>query len=70
MWDQCVSVDALTLSYETWMQTYYAQPWFDGFLFWIWRNDPTAGGMSDFGFTPQGKAPTLQAIKAHWGGTC
>ena len=67
VWDQCVSVSALTLDYEMWLETYYQQPWFDGFLFWHWRADPTAGGLSSDGFTVQGKAPTQAAILAYWG---
>lgn len=39
--DQCVSVAAQVLRYEAWLSTYYKQPWFDGFLFWLWRADPT-----------------------------
>lgn len=65
--DQCVSVNAQALAYQAWLQTYYAQPWFDGFLFWLWRTDPTAGGLSSNSFSPQGKAPVLSAIKAYWG---
>jgi uncharacterized protein (DUF2237 family) len=64
--DQCVSVAAQALAYQAWLQTYYAQRWFDGFLFWIWRLDPTTGGMTSNSFSPQGKAPVLDAIKAYW----
>ena len=67
VWDQCVSINAQMLTYQWWLAVYYAQPWFDGFLFWHWRADPTAGGMSSDGFTVQGKAPILQALKAYWG---
>lgn len=67
VWDQCVSVEAQRLTYASWLATYYAQPWFDGFLFWHWRADPTAGGMSSDGFTVQGKPPVEAAIKAFWG---
>ena len=67
VWDQCVSITALQLDYEMWLQTYYAQPWFDGFLFWHWRADPTSGGMSSDGLTVQGKPPVQAVIKAYWG---
>ena len=67
VWDQCVSVSAQLLTYQWWLRVYYAQPWFQGFLFWHWRADPTAGGMSSDGFTIQGKAPILQEVKAFWG---
>jgi hypothetical protein len=67
VWDQCVSVNAQLLTYQWWLNVYYQQPWFDGFLFWHWRADPTAGGMSSDGFTIQGKAPIQQAVKAFWG---
>ena len=62
-----MSINAQLLTYQWWLQVFYAQPWFEGFLFWHWRADPTAGGMSSDGFTVQGKAPILEAIKAYWG---
>jgi len=65
--DQCISVAAQALAYTAWLQVYYAQPWFDGFLFWIWKADPTAGGLSSNSFSPQGKPPVLNEIKALWG---
>ena len=34
VWDQCVSVRAMEIAYTWWLTVYYAQPWFDGFLFW------------------------------------
>jgi hypothetical protein len=64
--DQCVSVSAQVLAYSAWLQLYYAQPWFDGFLFWLWRVDPTSGGLTSNSFSPQGKPPVLDAIKAFW----
>jgi hypothetical protein len=67
VFDQCFSINAQLLTYQWWLNVFYAQPWFDGFLFWHWRADPTAGGMSTDGFTIQGKAPIQQAIKAFWG---
>jgi hypothetical protein len=67
VWDQCVSIDALRLVYESFLSTYYAQPWCDGMLFWNWRVDPTSGGMSSDGFTVQGKPPVEAAIRAFWG---
>jgi hypothetical protein len=66
VWDQCVSVDAMEIAYSWWLSVYYQQPWFDGFLFWIWRSDVTSGGMSDFGLTPQGKAQVTRLIKSFW----
>jgi len=65
--DQCVSVAAQALAYNAWLHTYYQQSWFDGFLFWIWKADPTAGGMTSNSFSPQGKPAVLSAIKAFWG---
>jgi hypothetical protein len=67
VWDQCVSINAQLLTYQWWLEVFYAQPWFDGLLIWHWRADPTAGGMSSDGFTIQGKAPIQQALKAYWG---
>ncbi len=67
VFDQCFSINAQLLTYQWWLNVFYNQPWFDGFLFWHWRADPTAGGMSSDGFTIQGKAPIQQALKAFWG---
>jgi hypothetical protein len=65
--DQCVSTRALTLWYTATLQLYYAQPWFDGVLFWIWAADPTHGGASDSGLTPAGKADVIDVLRAFWG---
>ena len=37
--------------------------WFLGVFWWMWRADPTAGGVNDNSFTPNGK-PAAQAMKA------
>ena len=66
VWDQCVSADAQALAYSVFLQTYYAQPWFDGATLWFWRADPTAGGLSDDGFVPAGKS-TAAVTRAFWG---
>jgi hypothetical protein len=65
VWDQCVSMDAHALAYEAFFSTFYAQPWFDGVLFWTWRADPTVGGTSDDGFAPTGK-PSAATIASYW----
>jgi hypothetical protein len=66
--EQCVSTRAQAMAYAGFLATYYAQPWFDGVLFWMWRADPTAGGGSDDGFVPTGKEAAA-VVKAAWGGT-
>ena len=66
VWDQCVSTRAQALAYSAFLQTYYAQPWFDGVLFWDWRADPTAGGSSDDGFTVAGKE-AANVTRQFWG---
>ena len=64
--DQCVSGAAQAAAYSAFLETYYAQPWFQGVLFWQWRADPTAGGLSDDGFVPAGKA-TINVTRTFWG---
>jgi hypothetical protein len=63
--DQCAAPNAFALAYNWHLQTYYQQDWFDGVLYWLWRADPTAGGMSDDGFVPVGK-PAIPLLKAAW----
>jgi hypothetical protein len=65
VWDQCVSMNAHVLIYQAFMETFYAQDWFDGVLFWTARADPTAGGTSDDGFTVIGK-PSAGVIANYW----
>lgn len=36
--------------------------WFEGVFWWLWRSDPTAGGVNDPSFTPAGK-PAAEEIK-------
>lgn len=64
--DQCATPAAQALAYAGFLQSYYAQPWFDGVLFWTWRVDPTSGGPSDVGFSPAGK-PTASLLRSFWG---
>jgi hypothetical protein len=66
VWDQCVSTKAQAMTYTAFLQTYYAQPWFGGVTFWTWRADPTVGGLSDDGFSPQGKA-AANVTRDFWG---
>ena len=66
VWDQCVSIRALEIAYTWWLRVYYAQPWFDGFLFWDWRADPSSGGLSDNGLSPQAKPSVTRLLKAFW----
>ena len=64
--DQCVSNAGQAIAYESFMQTLYAQPWFDGVTWWTWRADPTVGGASDDGFSPAGKLAAA-AAQNFWG---
>ena len=65
--DQCVAVDAQALAYEAFIETFYSpnNTWFDGVLFWLWRADPTAGGLSDDGFVATGK-PAAAVVAEAW----
>lgn len=42
-----------------------AQPWFQGTYWWLWSTDPTAGGLNDTSYTPQGK-PALGVLNAFY----
>ena len=37
--------------------------WFAGVAWWMWRSDPTSGGLNDQTFTPQGKPAALEMRK-------
>jgi hypothetical protein len=65
--DQCVSMSAQVLAYQAYLTAFYApeNEWFAGSLFWLWRADPTAGGLSDDGFGVNGK-PAVALIRAFW----
>jgi hypothetical protein len=66
---QCTATRAQALAYEAFIDAFYAaeNPWFDGALFWLWRADPTAGGLSDDGFVVAGK-PAAAVIEEAWRG--
>eukprot|EP00039_Didymoeca_costata_P006700 m.92517 g.92517 ORF g.92517 m.92517 type:complete len:796 (+) comp13355_c0_seq3:75-2462(+) len=54
---------AQAISYEALLSSLYPKPWFIGVNWWLWRADPTAGGVCDYTFTPQGKPETLSVMK-------
>jgi len=69
VWEQCASDKAQVLAYEAYFAAFYGdntRDWFDGTLFWLWRSDPTTGGPSNDGFSPQGK-PASVVIATAWG---
>jgi hypothetical protein len=33
---------------------------------WLWRSDPTTGGLSDDSFGPQGKPETMAVLGKWW----
>ena len=55
------------LAYEAFITELEAQPWFAGAWFWLWRADPTAGGLSDNSPVPWAKQSAV-AISQLWRG--
>lgn len=48
--------------YNAVIQTFAEKPWFAGIYWWNWEPDPSRGGPSDKGYTPQGK-PAEEVLK-------
>ena len=61
-----INTAAQALAYEALFSTFYPQPWFGGFYMWLWRSDPTTGGLSDDSFGPQGKPETMAVLGKWW----
>jgi len=59
----CSDPTAQARAYNALLSTMYPKPWFEGVNWWLWRADPTAGGTTDYTFTPQGKPMTLNVIQ-------
>jgi hypothetical protein len=64
----CIVPAAQALAYETLFSTLYPKEWFGGFYLWLWRADPSSGGMSDDQFGPQGKIETHAVLDKYWAG--
>jgi hypothetical protein len=62
----CVSTASQALAYEALFGALYPQAWFQGFYLWLWRADPSSGGMSDDQFGPQGKVETQRVLDKYW----
>lgn len=56
---------AHALAYEAAITMLESFPWFGGSFFWLWRSDPTSGGLSDYSPTPWGKESSV-AIANLW----
>jgi hypothetical protein len=63
---KCYNMEDQRLAYAAFYQAFSAATageaeaeggtsWFVGVLWWMWRSDPTSGGVNDLTFTPQGK---------------
>eukprot|EP00041_Stephanoeca_diplocostata_P029241 m.858340 g.858340 ORF g.858340 m.858340 type:complete len:788 (+) comp23522_c0_seq14:74-2437(+) len=61
----CADTGEQARVYEALLATLYPRDWFLGVNWWLWRADPTAGGETDYTFTPQGKKDTL-AVMRKW----
>jgi hypothetical protein len=49
--------------YRATLETFWEQPWFDGFYWWAWLPDSMQGGPTDDGYSPHGK-PAEAVLKA------
>jgi len=63
---KCYNMEDQRLAYAAFYQAFSAataggggeddgSSWFAGVLWWMWRSDPSSGGVNDLTFTPQGK---------------
>jgi len=50
------------LCYNAVIQTFGEKAWFGGIYWWNWEPDPSMGGPTDKGYTPQGK-PAEEVLK-------
>jgi hypothetical protein len=50
--------------YEAAFRVFFDKPWFSGMYWWHWVPDPSAGGPSDDGYTPQNK--TAETVLSAW----
>ncbi|MBN2244852.1 MAG: hypothetical protein JW755_03300 [Candidatus Aminicenantes bacterium] len=68
-WEIQGSVDPAeqALCYQSVIRTFEGKPWFAGIYWWNWEPDPTLGGPSDTGYTPQ-KKPAEIILKRWYGG--
>jgi hypothetical protein len=51
------------LCYQAVIRTFGQKPWFEGIYWWNWEPDPSLGGPTDSGYTPQGK-PVENVLKS------
>lgn len=65
-WAECFSEGLQAIYYRGMFEELYSHDWFRGFFLWLWRADPTAGGLSDESFVPSGKPATLQVLADFW----
>ena len=60
---RCAVQETQANAYEALLRVLYPEPWFLGVNWWLWRSDPTTGGLTDYSFSPQGKPLTLAVMK-------
>ena len=51
--------------YEAAFKTFYNEPWFYGFYWWMWWPDPDIGGSNDDSYTPY-KKPAENVLKVYY----
>ena len=51
--------------YEALLSELSGRNWFNGAMWWNWETNPSAGGLTDNGFTPQGK-PASQVLRNYY----
>jgi hypothetical protein len=62
--DMTVDLQEQSDCYEAAFQTLWNRDWFYGFYWWTWIHDPTKGGLTDSGHTPQNKP--AQELLTEW----
>eukprot|EP01006_Ploeotia_vitrea_P013021 TRINITY_DN3422_c0_g1_i1.p1 TRINITY_DN3422_c0_g1~~TRINITY_DN3422_c0_g1_i1.p1 ORF type:complete len:787 (-),score=27.39 TRINITY_DN3422_c0_g1_i1:1184-3514(-) len=60
-WLECYDMKCQANAYEAFMRVVTSEKVFDGVHWWLWRNDPTAGGTCCDQYTPFGKPAEAHA---------
>ena len=61
-----IDLDEQVDTYEALLETFHAEPWFDGLFVWAWDTDPNKSGECDQGYSPYGK-PAENVLRAWFG---
>lgn len=64
-WSPGVDLTEQANCYESLLQTYWKQNWWDGAFWWNWNTSASSGGSSDNSYTPQNK-PAESVLKRYY----